>query len=64
MKIATTGDLKRIFPDLVKQIEDNILNELGLEKGQRRKSLREDEPLSDEEKSKIRLETKLMAGIH
>ncbi|MBA7493269.1 hypothetical protein ES702_03826 [subsurface metagenome] len=62
-KIKTTGDLRKNFPNLVKQIEDNVLDQLGVFKEKR--TFIEDEAikLTDEEKKQIKIQTRIMAGI-
>lgn len=63
-KIQTVKQLKATFPELVRQIEDRVLETLGVE-SQKRQTFTEEETtrLTDEERSKVRLQARIMAGI-
>lgn len=61
----TVSDLRKEYPNLIKQIEDNVLTELGIigDKGNKGFTEEETSILTDEQKSLIRLQAKNTAGI-
>lgn len=59
----TLDELKRKYPGLIKQIEDGVLEQLGIFGDKGNKGFTEEERLTDEEKSKIRLDARNIAGI-
>lgn len=60
----TLSDLKKEHPNLIQQLEDEIMIKLGIvgEKGGKRLTEDEDK-LTDEQKSLIRLQARNAAGI-
>jgi hypothetical protein len=57
MKIKTIEDLKRIYPKLVMEIEESVLERLGIIETEGKKILAEDE------KREIRKRAKMIAGV-
>jgi len=63
MEIKTIADLKKAYPDLVKAIEDGVLEQLGIFKEKRTFTEDEAVKLTDEQKRKIKVDAKNIAGI-
>jgi len=62
----TLDEMKRQYPHLIREIEDSVLSRLGIS-ARRKRSFRENEdeaiPLTTEERRKIKIEARKMAGI-
>jgi len=65
MEIKTTADLKKVYPDLVRAVEDRVLSELGIDPDKGRSRFTEDEAikLTDEEKKQIKVDARNIAGV-